>query len=240
MLFALTFIQLVRLTFANHLSTRATTVMTGFLGGLVSSTVVTVALSRKSHLHVHGEISSETIGFLAATTAMLIEGLAIVLLSGHASGVKAIPLFLLPILAACTLIVLHTQSKRTQSLHLPKASFQLKPTIELSVFIVVILVISRLLLHSFGTTGLFLQTFITSLFEVHGPIIVSVQLHEAGSISYETFALLIALTLSASFISKFVLACFLGTSQFKKRILKCTLGLMGSLFAGWSLVSVIN
>lgn len=206
--------------------------MTGFLGGLVSSTVVTVALARKSHLHVHGEISSETIGFLAATTAMLIEGLTIVLLSNHVSGARALPLFLLPILTALTLIVLHTQTTRKLGLLLPISSFRLRPMVELGLGIVVILVISRFFLQAFGTAGLLLQTFITSLFEVHAPIIVSLQLHEARSISHETFMLLICSSLSASFISKIIIASVLGSSQFKKRILKCTLSLTASLLAG--------
>jgi len=239
-LFTLALIQIIGITIAKHLGARATTVMTGFLGGLVSSTVVTIALSRKSHQHVHGQISSETIGFLAATAAMLIEGLTFVILNGHASLTSISPLFLFPILAACALILFHSRTRRQPSIHLPIASFRLKPTLELGLFIVVILAISKLLLHSFGTTGLLLQTFITSLFEVHGPIIANMQLHNVGTISQETFVLLIAISLGASFISKLVLASLLGTVQFKTRILKCTLALTGSLFAGWTIISAFK
>ena len=239
-LLALSVIQILGIALSRYLGKRATTLMTGFLSGLISSTMATVALARKSHVHVHGGPSNETVGFLAATVAMLVEGLVVVLMGDLRKNVAVLPIFLLPLVMAGILIAFYNRKSSTPELQLPTLEFQLRPIMELSLFIVFILALSKILLQAFGTSGLMVQTFATSLFEAHGAIIANVQLRDAGRVSPSTFAILLSVSLAATFISKVTLVNFLGTPSMRKKVLKCTAGLVAALSLGWLSTTVFT
>jgi uncharacterized membrane protein (DUF4010 family) len=80
MIFALAIIQIFGSVLAKYLGTRTGAILTGFFGGLISSTATTAALARRSKVDREGRDTSEVLTFLAATGAMLFEGLVLVIM----------------------------------------------------------------------------------------------------------------------------------------------------------------
>ena len=85
MVFALAFIQALGAATIQVLGNRKGAILTGFFGGLISSTATTVSLARKSAVAKREGIGKETLTYLSATLAMLIEG--IVLLFAGTTGI---------------------------------------------------------------------------------------------------------------------------------------------------------
>ncbi len=80
MVFALAFIQALGSAAIGFFGNRKGAILTGFFGGLVSSTATTVSLARESISSPSDETGNETLTFLAATLAMLCEGIVLLLL----------------------------------------------------------------------------------------------------------------------------------------------------------------
>ena len=115
MVFALAFIQAFGSAMIQLLGNRKGAILTGFFGGLISSTATTVSLARKSKVAVRENIGKETLTFLSATIAMLIEGIVLLLLGTTDIHLPLLLIFLGPILMTALIIVLiHKKDDRVR------------------------------------------------------------------------------------------------------------------------------
>ncbi len=233
MIFALMLIQVLGVTLARLLGARAGSIVTGFLGGLISSTATTAALAKRSKSSVQYEISAETLTFLAATAAMLFEG-AVLLVSGATEfHFLLLLIFLGPILMTAFLIYRHSNKLGDQNPILESNTFRILPILKLAAFIVAVLVLSKLLQNLFGQTGIIVLTFLVSLFEIHGSVIASIQLHDSGIVGAPLLGGLLAVSILASYLSKLFLIYTIGSRSLRVEVTRCTMFLLISLLASW-------
>ncbi len=242
MVFALAFIQIFGVFMNRTFGLRMGAILTGFFGGLVSSTATTASLARKSKTNnVENSIetksnnseSNEILIFLSATSAMLIEGLTIVLTGTMQLHFSVLIVFVGPLVATVIMIWFYSQkiiSKRTLHVETP---FDVLPILKLSFFIISILVISKILQNFFGQKGLMILTFLVSLFEIHGSVIANVQLHESNGVSVQLLGHLVAISILASYLSKIFLIWTLGDINLRSQALKCTAFLFLTLLLSW-------
>lgn len=208
----------------------------GFVVGLISSTALALSLSRQSHQATEDETRLMSLSYLSALLGMALEAFLLVLL-----GVGSMPWELLYIFAAPTLMTLFLIVRRTKTLnHVqfddePIAVLSVKSIVKLSLFISVILILSKALQKVLGHFGLYLLTFVVCLFELHGAIIANAQLYDSNAISVTDLGNLIAIGLLSSYLAKLVLISFLGSEGLRKRVIKYSLQMISSLLVGWAL-----
>lgn len=233
MIFALAFIQILGSVIMELLGPKAGAILTGFLGGIISSTATTASLARQSKNSPRDLSSIEIITFLSATAAMLFEGVLLLLV-----GTEEIhfPLFLIfagPILVTVVMIFRQSRKLNQTVLIFETSTFKILPILKLSAFIVSILVLSKVLQNFFGQNGIYVLTFLVSLFEIHGSVIANLQLHDAGSFDVQVLGTLLTISIMASYLSKLFLIFSLSRTELKTRALKCTAILFLSLAVSW-------
>ena len=165
MIFALALIQILSSIIA-QLGSKAGAILTGFLGGLISSTATTASLARQSKISSHDMSAFEIITFLSATGAMLAEGTSLLLVGTDEIHPSLFIIFLGPIFVTLVMIFLQSRKLTHRNLAIEHNSFKILPILKLSAFIVTILVLSKVLQNSFGQSGLSILTFLVSLFEI--------------------------------------------------------------------------
>lgn len=235
MVFALASIEVIGSVMILLLGNRKGAIMTGFFGGLISSTATTVALAEESRIAPKEELGKQTLTFLAATLAMLLEGAALLVLGTSAIHPSVFIIFLGPALVVASMIVHlarklpHREVKQKDT----EPEIEILPILKLSAFILAVLAVSRLLQNVFGTSGLLVLTFLVSLFEVHGSIIANIQLHDADVFGIKFLGGLLALSVSASFVSKLFLIVTVGSEQLRSKAIAYTAVIAASLVICW-------
>jgi uncharacterized membrane protein (DUF4010 family) len=233
MVFALVLIQVLSSALARYMGPRAGALMTGLFGGLISSTVTTASLAKRSKTNKDKHSTSEMLTFLSATGAMLLEGLALVITGVTEVHLSTLVIFFGPLLATATMILFFYRRAKKQASVSEASEFQFLPLLKLSLFIVVILTVSKISQKFFGQSGLLALTSLVSLFEIHGSVIANVQLHESGFVNIQFLCSLLAVSVAASYLSKLFLIYTLGSAALRSFAIKCTLFLFASLAISW-------
>ncbi|MEQ1664624.1 MAG: DUF4010 domain-containing protein [Bdellovibrionales bacterium] len=233
MIFALAFVQAVGALMIQLLGARVGAIVSGFLGGLVSSTATTAALARKSKLNLENQLSIELLTFLSATLAMLFEGIALIIFGTNEFHINLLIVFLGPVLVIYFFIRKSTKNSAGEHVLLKPAKLEILPLFKLSLFIFGVLSLSKILQSLFGKSGLIILTFLVSLFEIHGSLIANIQLHDAGAYKVELLGGLVAVSVCASMISKYFLVYTLGSAELRKQVSHFTTYLFLSLVASW-------
>lgn len=240
MIFALTLIQVMGTAMARFLGAMAGAILTGFFGGLISSTATTAAMAKRSKNADQQDVSAEILTFLAATAAMLFEGVAL-LFSGTTKFHFALSIiFLGPILTTALLIYRRSNKLGKRSPALELNTFRVLPILKLAAFIIAILVLSKVLQGLFGQTGLIVLTFLVSLFEIHGSVIANVQLHDSGVVGVTLLGGLLSISVLASYLSKLFLIYTIGSNSLRTQATKSTFFLLLSLLASWLIFVMVS
>jgi uncharacterized membrane protein (DUF4010 family) len=235
MVFALTFVQIFGAAMSLLLGVRGGAIVAGFFGGLVSSTATTASLARRSKLKNKSDGSRAILMFLSATLAMLFEGVTVLWAGSSNVELSIFLVFVGPVIATAALIYFYSKTAEKTKHENDEVLFRILPILKLALFIVAILFVSKVLQTVFGNRGLMILTFLVSLFEIHGAIIANVQLHDNGVLDKALLMNLIALSISATFISKMFLIFSMGGPLLKKQASKSTLFLFLSLLISWFL-----
>lgn len=232
MILALAMIQAFGSVLAQYLGARTGATLTGFFGGLISSTATTASLAKKSKVSTNHD-ARDLLIFLSATGAMLFEGLALVATGTTNVHPSNLIVFVGPILATVAMIVFQYRSISDKSGTSDSSTFKILPLLKLSIFIAAILSVSKICQNLFGQNGLLVLTSLVSLFEIHGSVIANVQLHESGAVSISFLCSLLAISIISSYLSKLFLISTLGSSELKSRAIKSTIILFLALGASW-------
>lgn len=233
MVFALAFIEALGAAAIRLLGNRKGAILTGFFGGLVSSTATTVDLARDSVDAPAEDLGKQTLTFLSATLAMLAEGVVLLLIGTTDIHPQLLLILTGPILAVGVMIVVLTMRIPHRKVANREVQLEILPIIKLAAFIVGILAISKLLQHFLGQSGLLALTFLISLFEIHGSVIANIQMHDAGAFSVEFLGGLITLSVVASLISKLFLLWTIGTPKLRQAAMRYTIALFAVLIVSW-------
>lgn len=220
-IFALAFIQLLGSLLIRFLDSHTSTLVTGFLSGLVSSTALTASLARASNDSSSTNVVPYTLSFLAATLAMLIECIVIIFLGNNEVPFSPLLIFSGPIFITLLMILIISRKHTAPVMVNNQTKVDFRSILKLSVFIILILALSKILQNIFGQNGLIILTFIVSLFEIHGSIAANAQLYDAITLNISTLGILLTVSVASSYISKIFLVFTLGSKILFKQIVKC-------------------
>ncbi|MBX7148310.1 DUF4010 domain-containing protein [bacterium] len=239
-IFVLAFIQVMASVAVKFLGAKKGALFSGFFGGFISSTATTANLARQSKLFPYQNVFSDTLVFLAATLAMLFEGVCILYFAADNFHFSLLVIFIGPIILTISLMMAISKKITDAPMAITDHQLDILSILKLSAFIVLILALSKILQNIFGEVGLALLTFLVSLFEVHGSFVANIQMHDDGSLGVIQLGGLLAVSIAASYVSKLFLIYSLGSDALKKYILKYTILLFLSLLASWLFFFFVN
>lgn len=238
MILAIAIVQLLGIYLKSWIGLHAGNLLTGFLGGLISSTATTLTLAKQNRENPQSELGPTLLVFYATTLAMLFEAAVILVAGGAADHLPLFVVFAAPILLSIVQILrIFRRSRETVLTGSPTEKLSLSSILKLAAFIVAILALSKLGQHLLGNSGLVVLTFLISLFEIHASIISNVQLHAQGTIDTKWLAGLMTASIFASYLSKLFLVTTLGTAPLARAVRRWTL-LMGFVLAAGLALSV--
>ncbi len=195
--------------------------ITGAIGGIVSSTAVTTTLSQLSTKAK--TYNTFAFGVVVSWSVMLIRTLFIILVLSKMLFSSLSTVFILMVFAAaCCAVYFYFQrtpkGKRAETSLIVTSPFALKPALELALFFVLFLFISKLLQYWLGSTGIYLACILAAFTATDATIISVVTLFSAGQISLTVAMTGIILTIISDALGKTGIAYFMGEKQFAKRV----------------------
>ena len=189
--------------------------LTGLLGGLVSSTSVTLTFARLSQSHP-GQVTALAAGAVAASTVLFLR-VAIAVAVIDASVLPVLARYLAaPFAAAVLAMVLAWRSLRDTHAppHTLKNPLQFRAAIEMAVLFQVVLFIVHYVRREVGDSGLMVSGFVLGLTDVDA-LSLSMTRSVATGTSLDAAARAIAIGIVANSIMKAGIAAVIGSRGFK-------------------------
>ncbi|WP_133128918.1 MgtC/SapB family protein [Legionella nagasakiensis] len=189
-------------------------ILIGFFGGLVSSTAVFASLSHAKRKQKQSSFSAVIAGVFATIATLL--GFIIVL---FVVAPRLLQYIIWPILAAILFgglfswIFMHHNGEHKIKITYPNP-LDIKAIIKLGLLIMGILLFVAATKQYIGPQALPLTAFITGLFEIHGMAYAIALLYNEKSLSLSESTQLLAIVVTASFISKFGLIWIIAHNRF--------------------------
>ncbi|MGE4398868.1 MAG: MgtC/SapB family protein [Campylobacterales bacterium] len=193
-------------------------VLTGLLGGLVSSTAVTISLSRKA---AASEKASQkvAVGIMLASTVMLARALLLVFLFNKALLVELVYAFVAAFVASIAVAVyFYFKSKQDsfESVNVEyKNPFELKEALILGLFFGIVIALVKLSKEFIGDSGIYAVSFISGITDVDA-IILSLSEIAGSAIDLQVASYGIAIAVVTNNISKLMICYFIGTRELAK------------------------
>lgn len=212
------------------------TVLSGFLGGFVSSTAVTLTSAQRTRdkKEGHRRAAAEV---TAACLGMQVEAFVLLLLSSASLAWTCLPILLGMLIpgGAALLGWARRQTPRPEP-HPKEPVLDLGHSLQLTLVIAGFLLLVGLGKHQLGTSGVWVLSFVASLFEMHGVIVANSQLYATGHLSLEQTHALVFVGLLAAHLSKVVIAFFFGSRPFALAVGAA----MGLMLLGGGLVTLLT
>ena len=199
--------------------------LTGLLGGLVSSTAVTMAFAGNSKKEKRKNIVKMFVfATIIANAVMFVRVLLIV----YVVNKEVLPTLLLPMVVMCVVALVsaavlwlkrekadkisESESKVTHS-----SPLSLGPAIKFGILFVVVLFVAKLAQIYFGDTGLFLASIASGFVDVDA-ITLSMTSLAGTTITTKVAAMAITLAVMSNTVIKFVYAAIFGSKQFRNKL----------------------
>lgn len=237
-LFALSMLQVFTFLGIRFFGDRLGRVLSGFLGGLMSSTATTVSLARESKEDSQVSTTLLVVTMLSSILAMLIEAIIFVFAGGYEVFDDVQWILLVPSIFCLSVVVFFlgkNKGPQKTSNQSQKTIIEYQSAVNLTAVIILILAVSKIFQQFFGESSVRFLTFVVSLFEVHGSLIASTQRVATGQIVESEFQVLVALSVAASLFSKIGIAFFLGSLRFALKTLMAMAVLMLAIAVGFLL-----
>ena len=213
-------------------------VVTGILGGLVSSTAVTLSFSQRSRR----EPAMSTAFVLAIVVAWTIMFLRVVVMVGlvNRALVGGLALGLGWMAAAGLLVSLvlwrRARSRETGVVSAGENPFELSEAIKFGLLFGVVIVVAKAAEVYFGATGLYLAGAVAGLTDVDAISLSMANLAKASPESVKIAERTIVIAVVSNTLVKTGMAAFMGAPALRRTIISVALILLGAAVAG-SLVS---
>lgn len=178
----------------------------GFFGGLVSSTAVFLAISKKYKEHKSYLASIVGCGIFA-TIAMLLQYLVVI---GFVAP-NLFKVFLIPIMVMMFLgmlmgfIVIQTKEKKQFSTSDTTNPLEIKSVLIFSLLIMIMLILISIIQRIFGIEGSGILAFLGGLVELHSVTFAAASMYVTEKFTLEEAKLTLTLALLGAFVSKFII-----------------------------------
>ncbi len=187
--------------------------VTGFLGGFVSSTAVTMSMARASK---RKSSSADVAVAIAALTASLIELLGIVAFISWDLVANLLPSFLTAIIVGLVTVWRLRRQDHAHQMEL-KSPLDIKGVLRLSLFFMAVLMGVALAKDYFGSAGVMTVSLITGTMELHGLTMATATMHKYGQIETGLAYWSLLGAAIASFATKAGIARAVGSPAFARR-----------------------
>ncbi|MEA3439298.1 MAG: MgtC/SapB family protein [Chloroflexota bacterium] len=194
--------------------------LTGLLGGLASSTGVTLGFSERSNRQP-GLGRSLALGIMIAWTVMFVRVLVLVgVINMELLSVVWIPIAASGIVALLFSIFLHISQRTSEKDDLKFSNpFDLWSAIKFGILYALILVLARAAQMNFGNTGVYVSSLISGLADVDAITLSLAQLSDTGTLGMEIAAKAIVLAVIANTVVKSAMVLIGGAVSLKRAIL---------------------
>jgi uncharacterized membrane protein (DUF4010 family) len=202
--------------FAGH---RAGVLMTGFFGGLASSTALFVSMAQKSKKFENLSNSIMASCLMATAANLILCGTIVFSLSEEIFFELAIPLGISSLLM---LVIPFLPSMKSVSsgdcVQKNSSPFDFVKVLNLSLVIIVFLAVASVLKSKFGPGALSVFSFFAGLFELHSLSLANTSLYINGQIGKDAAVESLRIAIFASIVSKVAIVGFLGSRELFKKV----------------------
>ena len=208
--------------------------LVGLIGGLASSTAVTLGFARRSR-QGGSEAPALALGILLAWTVMLLRVAVMTALISWELGRKLAPLLgllSLASLAACYWLWRMRKPHERGELKTGNNPFELHEAIKFGLFFGVVVVLARVAQVYFGNAGLYLASAIAGLTDVDAITLAMADLAKADASSLQLGARAIVIGVLANTVTKSAMAIGLGSVELRHIMLPVAVGLLATGVAG--------
>jgi len=213
--------------------------LVGILGGLASSTAVTLGFSRRSRQE-GAEAPALALGILLAWTVMLARVAIMTALISWELGQKLfLVLGMLSVVSLVAVAWLWRMSKQRVRGEVKAGSnpFELSEAIKFGLLFGLVVVLARAAQVYFGDAGLYLASAIAGLTDVDAITLAMADLAKVDLASLQLGARAVVIALLANTLTKGAMVLGLGSSELRRVMLPVTLGLLATGAIGlWLLV----
>jgi uncharacterized membrane protein (DUF4010 family) len=207
---------------------------TGILGGLVSSTAVTLSFSQRSRQEP-AMSSAFVLAIVAAWTIMFVRVVVMVgLVNVSLAAVLGVPLGLMAAAGALVSLVLwrRTRSPETGVVAAGANPFELAEAIKFGLLFGVVTVVAKAAQVYLGETGLYLAGAVAGLTDVDAISLSMANLATADAENLKVAARTIVIAVLSNTLVKAGMAVFLGTPALRRTVLLATLFLLFAAAVG--------
>ncbi|MBT3398261.1 MgtC/SapB family protein [archaeon] len=194
--------------------------LTGLVGGLVSSTAVTLSMAGESKRHKRTVSPFVVAVVIASATSFIRILLEVVVINKDLVGMVALPLGLMGILGYMSAFGLYLRKKRkpkkkekTEEIKF-KQPFNIWTALKFGIFFVVIIFVAKIAQILAGSTGIYIASILSGLADVDAITLTMASLSGAGQISSKVAATSIILAASSNTLVKAGMAWFFGEKRF--------------------------
>ncbi len=189
-------------------------ILSGFLGGLVSSTAVFTSLPEVSKKHP--KLIRQTVAAaLFAKIAMLITASIVIYLISKPLALSMAPTMLAMMLVGSTsFLLIYKRNPGKQMTSNPHNPLDFSSVLKLAFFIASILIIVALAKRYLGTEGVNIVSLLGGLFEIHSTVFANSTLFAHSNLDLSEARNAIAFAILASYVSKFFLLWTLARNRF--------------------------
>ncbi len=215
------------------------------LGGLLSSTALTVTFSRRSRAHEQysGEFAT---GLCLASSLLFVRILGIVLVLNRPVGL----LLLTPMaigaaagVVCCLALWLKNRARQTTNNDAVTLDVtnpcEMWPAVQFGLLFAAVLLVAKGAQRSFGTSGLFASSFIAGLANTDAITLSLADMATGPMISPVTAAMGVILAASASMAAKCAIVAFSGSRQLMRNVIPAFLVIMAAALAGVLLIEPV-
>jgi uncharacterized membrane protein (DUF4010 family) len=186
--------------------------LTGLLGGLVSSTAVTLSFSQKSREYPMLALPSALAIVLASTVMSPRVLVVIALLSSSLVASVWIPLACMTLASLAVCVALYRKTRTTEvgahSVEF-KNPFELGPAIKFASIFAIVLVGAKALEQALGNTGLYISGVVAGMPDVDAIVVSMARLHASGQVPASVAATVITLAVMSNTMTKALMALML-------------------------------
>ena len=211
--------------------------ITGLLGGLVSSTAVSLSFAQRSHMQPE-QAPALGLGILLAWTVMFFRVLVLVALIAPALALQLAPG--IGALGALSLAVVLWARRRQRSLERAQVSaganpFELGAAIRFGLLFAVVTFVAKAAQITFGDAGLYLAGALAGLTDVDAISLSMAQLAQGEPASQAAAARTILISVLSNTLVKGAMAAFMGAAALRRMMVPVTVALLaaGAAVAAW-------
>lgn len=195
--------------------------LTGLVGGLISSTAVTVSMSQESKKKRNA--NPLLIATILASAVMFIRVIfEVAILNYQILPALIIPLGSMVLVSIAVAFSFHRKrdkEKKPKKKVETKQPFAFLPALKFGLFFALILLLSRLAQLLFGRTGIYITSLVSGLADVDAITLTMSNLSATGTISLTTATTAIILAVASNTLVKAGLAYWLGTKNFGIKVI---------------------